>query len=495
MKIFRIPLVIVLVVLAGRTLHASAQAQYNLLHQFGSSRNDGVEPFGSLMLSGSTLYGMTANGGTNGYGDGVIFQISTNGTGYTILHQFGSTPSDGTGPEGDLTLSGSTLYGMTSSGGTNPFIFNGITNSAGVIGAGVIFQISTDGTGYTILHQFGSSPSDGEQPLGSLTLSGSTLYGMTYDGGTNGYGEGVIFQISTNGTGYTILHQFGSSPSDGARPTGDLTLSGSTLYGMTYDGGTNGYGYGVIFQISTNGTGYTILYQFSGYPSDGQHPYGSLLLSRTMLYGMTDFGGTNDDGVIFQISTNGAGYAFLHQFGSIPNDGADPYGSLMLSGSTLYGTTSAGGANTEGLIFQISTNGSGYTILYQFGSVPDDGWWPIGSLTLSGSTLYGMTYKGGTNEDGVIFSLGGVVPPPPALALQITSITQTGNSIAISWTTGGTGSTNELQATAGTVNGGYATNNFATVFAVTNVVGLSTNYTDVGGATNQPARYYRVASP
>jgi len=40
----------------------------------------------------------------------------------------------------------------------------------------------------------------------------------------------VIFQISTNGTGYTILHQFGSTPSDGQNPAGDLTLSGSTLY-------------------------------------------------------------------------------------------------------------------------------------------------------------------------------------------------------------------------------------------------------------------------
>ena len=89
-------------------LAVSAQAQYNLLHQFGSIPYDGQNPLGNLTLSGSTFYGMTYNGGTNN--DGVIFQISTNGTGYTILHQFGSTPSDGQNPAGDLTLSGSTLY-------------------------------------------------------------------------------------------------------------------------------------------------------------------------------------------------------------------------------------------------------------------------------------------------------------------------------------------------------------------------------------------------
>ena len=203
-----------------------------------------------------------------------------------------------------------------------------------------------------------------------------------------------------------------------------------------------------------------------------------------------------------------AQYNLLHQFGSIPSDGAYPRGSLTLSGSTLYGMTEYGGenfyisdgyTNTAGVIFQVGTNGTGYTILHQFGSIPSDGAYPRGSLTLSGSTLYGMTEYGGenfyisdgyTNTAGVIFSLGGV-----GLRLQITSITQTGNSIAISWATGGAGSTNELQATAGTANGGYATNNFATIFGVTNVVGLSTNYIDVGGATSQPARYYRVRSP
>jgi uncharacterized repeat protein (TIGR03803 family) len=278
-----------------------------------------------------------------------------------------------------------------------------------------------------------------------------------------------------------------------------LTLSGSTLYGMTSEGGTNTVVIngltstaGVIFQISTNGAGYAIMHQFGSSANDGGWPDGSLILSGSILYGMTGGGGTNGDGVIFQIGTNGTGYTILHQFGSSNSDGQGPEGSLTLSGSTLYGMTSFGGTNDggDGVIFQISTNGTGYAIMHQFGSSPSDGEFPEGSLTLSGSTLYGMTSEGGTNGYGVIFSLGGV-----GLALQITSITQTGNDIAISWTTGGIGSTNELQAAAGAADGNYNTNNFPTIFAVTNVVGPATNYLDVGGATNTPARYYRVASP
>ena len=82
---------------------------------------------------------------------------------------------------------------------------------------------------------------------------------------------------------------------------------------------------------------------------------------------------------------------------------------------------------------------------------------------------------------------GGVSAAP----FRITSIVKSNNNILINWTTG-IGQTNALQATAGTGNGSYSTNNFANIFIVTNTVTTSTNYTDVGAATNAPSRYYRV---
>ena len=80
-----------------------------------------------------------------------------------------------------------------------------------------------------------------------------------------------------------------------------------------------------------------------------------------------------------------------------------PVWHLTLSGSTLYGTTSAGGANGDGTIFSIPVTGGTPTTLLSFNGT--DGEDPYGSLTLSGSTLYGMTSAGGANGDGTIFSI------------------------------------------------------------------------------------------
>jgi hypothetical protein len=86
--------------------------------------------------------------------------------------------------------------------------------------------------------------------------------------------------------------------------------------------------------------------------------------------------------------------------------------------------------------------------------------------------------------------LAGVDPTNPAAAFRISSVVQTGNNLLVTWMMG-SGRTNALQATTGSV-GGYSTNNFTDIFTVTNTIGTTTNYLDTGAATNVPARYYRV---
>ena len=82
---------------------------------------------------------------------------------------------------------------------------------------------------------------NGAYPQASLTLSGSTLYGTTYGGGSSD--EGTIFSVNTNGTGFQTLATF--TMANGARPYAGLTLIGSTLYGTTlYSGSSNA---GTIF--------------------------------------------------------------------------------------------------------------------------------------------------------------------------------------------------------------------------------------------------------
>jgi uncharacterized repeat protein (TIGR03803 family) len=146
-----------------------------------------------------------------------------------------------------------------------------------------------------VLHSFTDGPADGSFPFGSLVLAGSTLYGMTQTGGTSG--GGTVFRIGTDGSGFGLLHSFASGPGDGARPRGDLTLSGSTLYGMTGLGGSSALG--TIFGIETDGTGYSVLHSFAGGPGDGANPEGSLIILGSTLYGMTAVGGASNRGVVF----------------------------------------------------------------------------------------------------------------------------------------------------------------------------------------------------
>jgi uncharacterized repeat protein (TIGR03803 family) len=359
------------------SIHSDGTALTNLYSFTGG--NDGANPQGSLILSGTTLYGMTDEGGSSN--NGTIFSIHTDGSNFTSLYSF-TGGNDGAYPQGSFILSGTTLYGMASEGGNS--------------GEGTIFSIQTDGSNFTSLYSF-TGGNDGANPQGSLILSGTTLYGMTYEGGSSN--NGTIFSIHTDGSNFTSLYSF-TGGNDGAGPNGDLILSGSTLYGMTFGGGSSNNG--TIFSIQTDGSNFTSLYSFTG-GNDGGNPYGSLILSSGTLYGMTVDGGSSGEGAIFSIHTDGSGFTSLYSFTG-GHDGAKPYGSLILSGSTLYGMTQRGGSSGGGAIFSIHTDGSSFTPLYSFTEANDVAN-PFGSLILSGSTLYGMAAYGGSSGNGTIFSM------------------------------------------------------------------------------------------
>ncbi len=337
----------------------------------------------SLILSGSTLYGQNTYAGASS--KGILYSIDTSGSGFAVLHTFTGSLTDGHLPSGKFAIIGSVLYGVTNLGGT--------------LDAGVLYSINTSGTGFSVLYNFLDYP-DGGQPQGSLIQSGGKLYGMANVGGN--YGLGTVYSMNTDGTGFLVLHHFGNG-SDGYTPYGSLAISGSTLYGMTQNGGTDGEG--TIFSISTSGSGYTVLHNFLGDGVDGINPYGSLLVSASTLYGMTSAGGSGSLGTIFSVSTGGTGFTILHNFAGGSGDGASPFGSLILSGSTLYGMTRSGGSSNIGTAFSISTGGSGFGLLHTFTGGSSNGSQPYGTLALSGSTLYGVTRLGGSSSFGTVFSM------------------------------------------------------------------------------------------
>ena len=95
----------------------------------------------------------------------------------------------------------------------------------------------------------------------------------------------------------------------------------------------------------------------------------------------------------------------LHNF----TIGQVPSSLLTLSpdGTKLYGNTWSGGVDNNGVVYSINVDGSGYTTLHFFGSISNDGTGPTGTLTLSndGKTLYGTTLNGGLTNNGTIFSI------------------------------------------------------------------------------------------
>ena len=381
---------------------AASGQTFTLLHTFTGS--DGLYPVGSVILSNATLYGMTSSR---------VFRMNTNGGSISNLHSFGGFAGNASGPHAALTLWGTNVYGMTVEGGA---------------GVGVAFRVSTNGIGYTALHYFNSRETNGARPHGSLTLANGALYGTTFIGGASNLG--TIFRMATDGGGYTNLHVFAGGAADGANPMGDLTLSGTTFYGMTSQGGSNNLG--TVFRMNTNGTGYTNLHSFAGTPSDGAGPPGSLTLDGSTLYGMTQDGGATRRGMVFKMNTDGSSYTNLHFFTGGTGDGATPQGSLTLANGWLYGMTSASGANNKGTVFRVGTDGRSYTNFHSFAGGTNDGATPYGSLMLSGSTLYGMTYYGGTNNYGVVFTLSDLPPEPPATPTSL-SIAYANHQAIVSW--------------------------------------------------------------
>jgi uncharacterized repeat protein (TIGR03803 family) len=247
---------------------------------------------------------------------------------------------------------------------------------------------------YTNLYSF-NGPNGGIPSAALIQGSDGNFYGTTCQGGRNDYG--TVFRITSSGN-ITNLYFFGSSPNDGDDAQGGLVQgSDGNFYGTTLYGGTNDDG--TIFRISSDGT-FTNLYFFVGPPNDGANPQAALVQgSDGNFYGMTSSGGTNDNGTIFRISSGG-NYTNLYSFVAGPNGALPQSGLVQGSDGNLYGTTAYGGTYGGGTIFRISPSGN-YTNLYSFVGYPTtDGGQPWGGLVQgSDGNLYGTTYYGGTGTN------------------------------------------------------------------------------------------------
>lgn len=315
-----------------------------------------------LVLSGDTLYGVEASGGA--YGNGSVFSMNTDGTGFTAIHSF--TNSDGTFPVGKLLLSENTLYGTTTAGGA--------------FGSGTIFKLNTNGTDFSIVHDFAGGTNVGGSPEGGLVISGNTLYGSASARGSGGIS--TVFSVNTDSSGFAILHTFAYAMFSGTTLS-PLVASSNRLYGTVASAAEPES----IYAINMDGNGFTRLHSndFSL----------SLIISNNLLYGATD--SSAGDSRIFAMNTDGSGFTNIYALinNSPPCEGFYIQ-SLTLSGNTFYGLARQGGAGYSqrnfvygyGTIFKLNTDGTSFRVLYGFTN-GSDGAYPAGSLIVKGNTVYG----------------------------------------------------------------------------------------------------------
>jgi uncharacterized repeat protein (TIGR03803 family) len=345
-----------------------------------TSANKGRQPMGGMIQgSNGKLYGTTADGGS-AY-EGVLFEYDITTNMYLMKVEFSAKPT-GNGPLGSLMqASNSKLYGLTGQGGAND--------------AGVLFEYNPTSSLFTKKHDFTETAG---YPSGSLVQAGNgKLYGLTESGGPNGFG--MLFEFDPVTDVYS--KKLDLTGANGINPLGSLILAtNGKLYGMTVYGGANDKG--VIFEYDATTNIYTKKIEFSSV-SGGYQPEGDLMQATNgKLFGMTRFGGTNDLGVIFEydIATN----TITKKVDFTGANGESPTGNLVqaLNGK-LYGMTERGGANTIGVLFEYDPATNIYAKKLDFNGTVNGGT-PNGSLELSSNgKLYGFTTSGGANNFGVLF--------------------------------------------------------------------------------------------
>jgi uncharacterized repeat protein (TIGR03803 family) len=215
----------------------------------------------------------------------------------------------------------------------------------------------------TVLYNFGNLP-DGAGPVGSLIMDAAgDLYGATVQGGIYcRVGCGTVFELSPSAGGWTetVLHSFNGN--DGNQPRAGLVMDAAGhLYGTTIQGGPYcaPFGCGTVFEVSPSAGGgwtETTLYYFTDQPDGALPDAGVILDAAGNLYGTTSLGGNENAGTVFEISPRHGGWieTVLYSFDQITN-GAEPMSGLIMDRSgDLYSVTGLGGTYDFGLVYELT---------------------------------------------------------------------------------------------------------------------------------------------
>jgi uncharacterized repeat protein (TIGR03803 family) len=399
-----------LFIMASLIPAAWCATKITVIHNFGAE-NDGATPNGPLLVdSNGNLFGVTY-GGPGLYGNGVVFELTQQPRGQwteTVVHSF-------TGGDGGAIPWGSPTFDKTGN-----LIVTVQGYGSADIGGVFSFTRGARGWVYNILYTGGAGP-------GLLVSEAGDFYGSIGLG--DWFGAGAIGELSpgSDGWNYTQLYSF-CGPNgcpDGYDPLDPpIWDSNGNLWGTMAEGGIvqpdcpTGAGCGLIFAMTPNGDGtwtYHVVHRFASFPTDGQGPYGGLVMDKASnFYGTTDGGGLYGNGTIFQFSYNHGRLQgrYIYNF---PNcmQGCYPMGTLARdSAGNLYGmaqggTNSCGGLSC-GVVYRLAPQSNGtwkYSVLVDLNETTG-GVLPFYGLTLDDKgDLFGVTSNFGKYGGGTAFEI------------------------------------------------------------------------------------------
>ena len=353
-------------------------ATATLTKKFDFSKALGYQGNTSSFILGSdgSLYGQMPFGGL--FDDGAIYKFQTTTSTYTKVHDFGEAEKVYL-PKSFVETSSGRLFGVSASGGAN--------------NQGTLFEYDFITDRVIKKVDFGSVVT-GEQPYLLLEASNGKLYGRSKRGAVGDRGVLFEYDIDTE----AITKKINLSTTIGGRTGGMIEVDGK-LYLLTNIGATSNYGSIIVYDIATGAT-ITInhLASIGAFSAEGS----PVLASNGKLYATSLRGGTTDKGTIFEYNIQTDLLTKKHDFAIAT--GGSPYSTLLegLPGK-LYGFTSAGGANSLGVLFEYDIATGIYTNKFSFDGLSIGGN-PSGSfLKSSNGKLYAMTSTGGANGYGTFF--------------------------------------------------------------------------------------------
>jgi uncharacterized repeat protein (TIGR03803 family) len=403
-------IIVFLTIIGTASSVANAQFSFATLASFTDPGNSGPAA-GLVMDAQGNLFGTTIGVGLPFFdgspsSDGSVFELPSGSNTILTLATFNLAGDNGSAPQSSLIIDRTgNLFGTTPAGGNDTF-------------GGTVFRVDGATHELTDIVQTGRM-SQTAAPAGSpLFDAQGNLFVAAAKGGPSA--NGSVFRIAAGTNAVSTVALFNGT--NGLAPGGGLIADAQgNLFGTTSQGGpafsaaSGTVGAGTVYEITADTHSLITLANFDS-AGGGFKPVGDLVRDKNGdLFGVTQFGGVSGKGTVFEVVAGSGKVTTLASFDG-PH-GSEPLAGLLLDAQgNLFGTTSAGGANDFGTVFELHAGADSVSTLFNFDKT--DGHSPLGSLISDGhGHLFGTTELGGS-----IFELSPVrLPGDFDLDGQVTS--------------------------------------------------------------------------